>query len=80
MHLHLANSADPHATEAFLRSQPEVVEATVWWKNSTLLSRVVVSQDSRLSPADIQQACLMKLGAAATPRLVMIERAIRLAA
>ncbi|MBX3096102.1 MAG: hypothetical protein KF812_04510 [Fimbriimonadaceae bacterium] len=80
LHLHLADSSDPRRTEAFLRTQPDVVDASVWSSNGALLSRVTVSQDSRLSPSDIQHACRSNLGAAMTPRLVMLERAIRRAA
>lgn len=61
--------------------QPGVVEAEVWeGKGGTILSRIVVDESSRLNAKDIQQLCLKKLGAVATPRFVMIEKIRRLAA
>jgi hypothetical protein len=67
-------------TRALIARQPGVVDADVWEKNGSLLSRVVISDDSRLCGSDIQQVCLRNLGATLTPRMVVIEHIRRLVA
>jgi hypothetical protein len=57
-----------------------VVEAEAWTSRGVLLARVTVSEVSRLSAADLQQACRKELGPDHTPQLIVMERAFRKAA
>lgn len=66
---------DPRPAEKLLRKLPGVVEARVWVKGEALLANVVVFAESRLTGADLQHACLEKLGVEGAPRLVLLSRA-----
>ena len=73
--------ASPELARCLIAGQPGVVEAMVWTsKGGTLLSRVVVADDSNLSAKDIQQLCLKHLGRASTPQMVLLDKVKRLAA
>lgn len=64
---------NPKITESFLKKQTGVVDAFVWLKNGTLLSRVVVSDDACLDAADLQQACIRFIGEHQAPTLIMLS-------
>ena len=66
--------------EEFLLSLDGVLDVSVWASNGSPVARVTVEANSTLSEPDILQACLTELGPKASPRLLMLRRALRPAA
>ncbi|HEY3783498.1 MAG TPA: hypothetical protein VGL56_20635 [Fimbriimonadaceae bacterium] len=71
---------DPHLTENFLRSLPEVVEAYAWIENGRLIAQVTVFDEIDLSPRALQVACKVELGQKYTPGYLTLIRAKKRAA
>lgn len=71
---------DPLVTEVALKGVPGVSEAWVWWDNDELKAHVIVDDDARLTPRDLQLECMERLGLHQTPRRILLEAQRLLAA
>ncbi|HVL39531.1 MAG TPA: hypothetical protein VM328_09095 [Fimbriimonadaceae bacterium] len=66
---------DPKQTEAFLLSQPEVLDASVWLTSGQLQAHVTVSDEARIDRRSLQRACLDELGLHQTPAEILLIQA-----
>lgn len=70
---------NPERAAEFIAGLAGIVDVQVWKRGCALLSRIQVEDTARISEVDIRQACLRALGAADTPRLILMERQTRAA-
>ncbi len=63
---------DPKLTENFLLSQPDVLDASVWFTQGNLLAHVTVLDEVGLNARALQSACLEELGVHQTPREIRL--------
>lgn len=61
---------DPKVTENFLLNQPEVLDASVWFTEGSLMAHVTIEDDNAVSVSALQKACLDSLGLHQTPRQI----------
>ena len=73
-------ASNPRATEAFLLTHPDVLDASVWMTDGRLLAHVTVHDDSALSPGALRLACAEELGLHLTPAEIVLMSARRRAA
>lgn len=62
-------------TQSFLLTISGVLSARVWKKDSHILARLIIDEDTQINAQDIQQACLKELGQHATPQFLLLEKA-----
>ncbi len=58
----------------FLISQPGVTDAIVWESRSKMVAKVTVLESKEYSEIDLREACVKKLGAGLSPKMILIER------
>ena len=63
---------DPGLTERFLRSLPDVVDASVWFLDGDLKAHVTVFEEAPQTGRDLQAACMDALGLHQTPRDIVM--------
>jgi hypothetical protein len=78
--LTLIRGIDPKLTEQFLLTQPDVVDASVWWNGDRLYAHVIVAEEANYTRRELQAACLETLGLPQTPHELTLVAARRLAA
>lgn len=72
--------SEPHAgidlarTETFLRSIPEVLDASVWWGQGMLQAQVTLQDSNPVDRRYIQRLCMDSLGLHQTPREIRVVR------
>lgn len=66
---------DPKLTENFLLSQPEVLDASVWFSQGSLLAHVTVCDETTVNHRALQAACMDELGLHQTPREIRLIHA-----
>jgi hypothetical protein len=71
---------DPELTASFLSSQEHVLSAQAWTRGDSVLARVTVTQDARITESDLLNACLDQIGLRHTPRAIWLDRRARPAA
>ncbi len=71
---------DHSVLEGFLLSQDGVLDASVWRSNGTLLASVTLDDTSPTDPGLLRDLCVRTFGSEASPRLVLVQRALRHAA
>ena len=74
-HLTAVRGIDPKLTESFLLSQPDVVDASVWFLDGELQAHVTVLDQAEVSRRTLQAACMDELGLHQTPRDIMLIQA-----
>lgn len=75
-HLAVVNGIDPEVTERFLLSQPNVVNASVWYHRGRLHAEVAVVPGESVTPERLRSRCSKELGPNQAPidiTLVMIR-------
>ncbi len=77
---HEAGPVDPDITANFLSCLENVVCAEAWTKGESLLARVTVTQDARITENDLLQACLSQIGPRQTPKAIWLDRRAKPAA
>jgi hypothetical protein len=77
---HDAGPIDPELTASFLSSQENVLSARAWTRGESVLARVTVTQDARITETDLLNACLDQIGARHTPKAIWLDRRARPAA
>ena len=71
---------DPRHTENFLLSQPEVLEASVWFQDGDLEAHVTVLDELAVPMRELQARCMNEIGLHQTPRnILMIQSRARAA-
>lgn len=82
MSLYIAprDEVDTFRITGFLLCQDGVIDADVWIKNQAVLARVTVADHQGLDETDLRHACERELGAAMTPNMILLQRALRPAA
>lgn len=80
MDLYVSQTSDPivAALENCILSLDGVVKACVWVKDDKIMARLTVTDLFGPEEAEVMDKCRSRVGTA--PHLVMLERAIRLAA
>lgn len=63
---------DPKLTENFLLTQPDVIDASVWFTHGNLLAHVTVLDEADLNAVALQSACMEELGIHQTPREIRL--------
>ena len=71
---------NPEATQRFLCSLDNVLSASVWQRNGTIMARVTVTDHAELTESDLRAACLEKVGILNTPTAILLDRVARPAA
>ena len=66
---------DPKVTESFLLSQPEVVDASVWFLDGDLQAHVTVLDEAAVTRRALQARCMEELGLHQTPREILLMAA-----
>lgn len=66
---------DPKLTEGFLLTQPDVVDASVWFSQGNLLAHVTVFDENDVTSRALQALCLDELGVHQTPREIRLSQA-----
>lgn len=63
---------DPRRTEALLRAQEGVLDASVWFNEGDLAAHVTVRHDAGWTVRGLQAVCLETIGIHQTPRTVLM--------
>lgn len=63
---------DPKLTENFLLTQPDVLDASVWFSQGNLMAQVTVLDEVGLNARALQGACMEELGVHQTPRQIRL--------
>ena len=63
---------DPKLTENFLLTQPDVLDASVWFSQGNLMAQVTVIDEVGLNARALQGACMEELGVHQTPRQIRL--------
>ena len=71
---------NPAATQRFLCGLNNVLDATVWQRNGTIMARVTVTDHAELTESDLRAACLESVGELNTPTAILLDRKARRAA
>ena len=71
---------NPAATQRFLCGLNNVLDASVWQRNGTIMARVTVTEHAELTENDLMAACLEKVGILNTPTAILLDRKTRRAA
>jgi hypothetical protein len=71
--LAIERSADPRLTERFLLTQPEVIEASVWFEHGELNAFVTLIDSARVSARDLRIECASNLGLELTPKHFVLQ-------
>lgn len=79
-HVDGGGPVDPEVTAKFLSAQAHVLSAQAWAKGDSVLARVTVTQDARITETDLLMACLSEIGARHTPKAIWMDRRVRPAA
>lgn len=66
---------DPKLTESFLLTQPDVLDASVWFSRGDLLAHVTVFDENDVNSRSLQALCLDELGVHQTPREIRLSQA-----
>jgi hypothetical protein len=61
-------------TETFLRSIPDVLDASVWWGQGMLQAQVTLQDSNPLDQRHLQRLCMDTLGLHQTPREIRVVR------
>ena len=59
---------DPKVTEQYLLTQPDVVDASVWFEQGEMRAHVTLLDTSGLTPHELRLQCACELGVHLTPR------------
>lgn len=74
------DGVDPQLTERFLKTLPEVYDASVWASHDGLAARVTMLESHEATHFQIRRLCLENLGLHQTPRSIEIVRQRSIAA
>lgn len=66
---------DPKLTECFLLTQPDVVDASVWFSQGNLVAHVTVFDEADVNGRSLQALCMDELGVHQTPREIRLSMA-----
>lgn len=72
--------SDPRLTETFLLSQPDVIDASVWFTQGRLHAHVTVHEESNWTRSGIHEVCAEVLGLGNAPSEITLHAARRRAA
>ena len=78
--LRLVDGIDPKATESFLLTQPDILDASVWIDQGKMHAHVTVHENSTWSSGALKLACAEELGIHQTPAAIMFVYAKKRAA
>ena len=78
--LRLVHGIDPKATESFLLTQPDILDASVWMSEGKMHAHVTVHDESTWSSGALKLVCAEELGIHQTPAAIMFVYARKRAA
>jgi hypothetical protein len=59
---------DPKLTEQYLLTQPDVVDASVWFEQGEMRAHVTLLDTSEMTPHELRLQCACELGLHLTPK------------
>ena len=59
---------DPKLTEQYLLTQPDVVDASVWFEQGEMRAHVTLLDTSDMTPHELRLQCACELGLQFTPK------------
>lgn len=68
----MRRASDPKRTEAFLRGQDGVLDASVWYGEGGLRAHVTPVSTYAVCELDLRRACTEGLGEAQTPTSILV--------
>lgn len=80
MFLTVHDGINPSVTEQFLRRQPDVVDASVWYTRGCLKAAVTLLEGARVEARSLQAKCRKILGKNQEPVEITFSYSRRLAA
>jgi len=62
------NRVDPKITEHYLLTQPDVIDASVWFESGEMRAHVTLLDSTELTPRELRLRCACELGLHHTPK------------
>lgn len=63
-----ARQIDPKVTEQYLLTQPDVVDASVWFEHGEMMAHVTLLDSGSISAKELRIQCACELGLHLTPK------------